>query len=87
MTTVTLDLPDGLHKRLVAFATQTGRTELNCVCQALEQYLDDAEDVYLVEAALERHKAANYQTVSHHDLGIELGLLDDGNSLDVSKSQ
>ena len=77
MATLTIHLPEDLHQRLGALAVQTGRTKAYHVCQALEQYLDDVEDADLAEAALAQHKAGNYQTMSHRDLGTELGFLDD----------
>lgn len=77
MTTLAVHLSEDLYKRLVALAAQTSCTKTYHVCKALEEYLDDVEDVYLVEAALAQYEAGNTHTTSHRELGKELGILDD----------
>ena len=46
-------LPDKLEKRLERLAKRTGRTKTYYAREAILQYLDDLEDVYLAEKALE----------------------------------
>ena len=77
MATLTLRLPDDINHRLDTLAAATGRTKTYYAREALEQYIENMEDVYLAEAALERHRKANSQTISHQQLGAELGFLDD----------
>ncbi len=40
MTTVSLKLPEGLHKRLVALARKLGKSKSEVVREALEAFLD-----------------------------------------------
>ena len=77
MTTLTLRLPDEISQRLDLLALKTGRTKTFYAREALEQYLEDMEDIYLAEAALERHKRDQYKTITHKELGAELGFLED----------
>jgi RHH-type rel operon transcriptional repressor/antitoxin RelB len=46
-------LPEKLEKRLDRLAKRTGRTKTYYAREAILQYLDDLEDVYLAEKALE----------------------------------
>lgn len=46
-------LPDELEHRLAQLAERTGRSKSFYARQALEAHIDDLEDVYLAEAALE----------------------------------
>lgn len=46
-------LPDKLEKRLARLAKRTGRTKTYYAREAILQYLDDLEDIYLAEKALE----------------------------------
>jgi RHH-type transcriptional regulator, rel operon repressor / antitoxin RelB len=47
-------LPQAIEKRLEALARRTGRTKTYYVREAILEYLDDLEDLYLAERALER---------------------------------
>ena len=46
-------LPDKIEKRLDSLAKRTGRTKTYYAREAILQYLDDLEDIYLAEKALE----------------------------------
>jgi RHH-type transcriptional regulator, rel operon repressor / antitoxin RelB len=46
-------LPEKLEKRLDRLAKRTGRTKTYYAREAILQYLDDLEDIYLAEKALE----------------------------------
>ncbi len=46
-------LPGNLEKRLDRLAKRTGRTKTYYAREAILQYLDDLEDIYLAEKALE----------------------------------
>jgi predicted DNA-binding protein len=43
MSTVSLKLPEALHRRLAATATRSGRSKSAILREALERYLDAAE--------------------------------------------
>lgn len=47
-------LPQSIEKRLEALARRTGRTKTYYVREAILEYLDDLEDLYLAERSLER---------------------------------
>ncbi|MBZ9601763.1 type II toxin-antitoxin system RelB family antitoxin [Phyllobacterium chamaecytisi] len=44
-------LPDETYERLQSLAAKTGRTATFYMRQAIEEYLDDLEDLYLAEQA------------------------------------
>ena len=46
-------LPEKLEKRLDRLAKRTGRTKTYYAREAIVQYLDDLEDIYVAEKALE----------------------------------
>ena len=45
-------LPETIEKRLARLAKRTGRTKTYYAREAILQYLDDLEDIYLAEKAL-----------------------------------
>lgn len=47
-------LPDEVFDRLQALAAKTGRTATFYIREAIEEHLDDLEDLYLAEQAIER---------------------------------
>jgi RHH-type rel operon transcriptional repressor/antitoxin RelB len=46
-------LPEKIEKRLERLAKRTGRTKTYYAREAILEYLDDLEDIYLAEKALE----------------------------------
>ena len=61
---IAVRLPQELHDRLQALARQTGRTATYYVREALEEHLEDLEDIYLTEQALERLRRGEDSVVS-----------------------
>ena len=61
-------LPEDLEKRLEALAKRTGRTKTFYARQAIEQHLDDLEDIYLAEQRLTEIRAGRTQTVPLEDV-------------------
>ena len=51
---ITVRLEDSLEKRLDELAKLTGRTKSYYIRQALEEKLDDLEDLYIAEHRLEK---------------------------------
>ena len=43
-------LPDAIEKRLASLAAETGRTKTALAREAILEYKDDLEDLYLAEA-------------------------------------
>lgn len=70
MLAVRLD-PD-LEARLSIAAERAGRTKSAFARRAIEQYIEELEDISLLEEAL-RHPDAG-KTVSHEQMRRELGL-------------
>ena len=54
-------LSSDIEKRLDALAKATGRTKTYYVREAILEHLDDMEDAYLAEAALERVRRGDEQ--------------------------
>lgn len=69
-------LPKDIESRLDALAKATGRTKTYYAREAILAHLDDLEDVYLAEAALERFRASGEKAVSLEDLERRLALDD-----------
>jgi RHH-type rel operon transcriptional repressor/antitoxin RelB len=61
-------LPEDLEKRLENLAKRTGRTKTFYARQAIEQHLDDLEDLYLAEQRLTEIRAGRTQTVPLEDV-------------------
>ncbi len=56
-------LPQAIENRLEKLAQRTGRTKTFYVREALLQHLEDLEDIYLAENALERIRKGEERTV------------------------
>jgi RHH-type rel operon transcriptional repressor/antitoxin RelB len=56
-------VPDEIHERLQALAARTGRTTTFYIREAIEEHLDDLEDLYLSEQALEHLKRGESRIV------------------------
>lgn len=69
-------LPEDLEKRLDALAKLTGRTKSFYARQAIEQHLDDLEDIYLAEQRLTDIRAGRTQTIPLEDVLKRYGLED-----------
>ena len=61
-------LPADLEKRLENLAKRTGRTKTFYARQAIEQHLDDLEDIYLAEQRLTDIRAGRTQTIPLEDV-------------------
>jgi len=55
-------LPENVEKRLDRLAKRTGRTKTYYAREAVLRHLDDLEDIYLAEAALEEIRAGRSRT-------------------------
>ena len=56
-------LPESIEKRLEELARRTGRTKTFYVRQAILEHLEEIEDLYLAERALERIRTGEERTV------------------------
>jgi RHH-type rel operon transcriptional repressor/antitoxin RelB len=69
-------LPKEIEDRLEALARQTGRTKTYYARQAILEYLDDLEDIYLAEQRLEDIRAGRESTVPLEEITRRYGLED-----------
>ena len=65
-------LPDDIEIRLASLAAETGRTKTALAREAILEYIDDLEDLYLAES----RARLNRKAVPMADLERELGLAD-----------
>lgn len=73
---IAVRLPEEIEKKLNDLAAATGRTKTYYVREAVVEYLDDLEDIYLAEKRLGRYFAGKSRTVSIDELERDLGLAD-----------
>jgi len=70
-------LPAEIENRLEALSKATGRTKTYYAREAILEYLDDLEDIYLAEQRLADLKAGRSSTISLDDViksyGLEVG--------------
>lgn len=66
-------LPVETYDRLKALADRTGRTTAYYIREALEEHLEDLEDIYLGEQALERIRRGEDEVISAEEFwrGLE----------------
>lgn len=69
-------LQDETYARLQALAEKTGRTATYYIREAIEEHLDDLEDIYLAEQTLARIKRGEERTHTLDEVELELGLAD-----------
>jgi RHH-type transcriptional regulator, rel operon repressor / antitoxin RelB len=67
-------LPQSIEKRLEKLARRTGRTKTYYVREAILEHLEDLEDLYLAERALERVRRGEESTISLKDATKRHGL-------------
>lgn len=71
-----LRLPKEIEKRLDQLAKRTGRTKSFYARQAIQEHLDDLEDIYLAEKELDDLASGRSKTVSLEEVARSLGLDD-----------
>lgn len=69
-------LPEELESRLETLAKRTGRTKTFYAREAIEQHLEDLEDLYLAERVAKRIRSGKEQTSSLEEVEARLGLAD-----------
>ena len=69
-------LPEEIESRLEALAKATGRTKTFYAREAILEYIDDLEDIYLAEKRLEDLRAGRSRTYTLEEVERELGLVD-----------
>jgi RHH-type rel operon transcriptional repressor/antitoxin RelB len=69
-------LPQSVEKRLEKLARRTGRTKSFYAREAIVQHLEDLEDLYLAERALERIRNGEDDTIPLEDVLKRHGMED-----------
>ena len=69
-------LPEDLERRLADLARRTGRSKTFYARQAIEQHLDDLEDLYLADLELKRVREGDSPTYSLDEVMRVHGLED-----------
>ncbi len=69
-------LPQSVEKRLEKLARRTGRTKSFYAREAILQHLEDLEDIYLAERALERIRNGEDDTIPLEDVMKRHGMED-----------
>ncbi len=67
-------LPDETEKRLAALSLATGRSKAFYIREAVLQYIDDMEDVYLAEKRIEDMKRSPDKAIALENLMEQYGL-------------
>jgi len=67
-------LPQSIEKRLGRLARRTGRTKTFYVREAILEHLEELEDLYLAERALERIRRGEERTIPLKDVMKRHGL-------------
>ena len=67
-------LPIEIEHRLEALARATGRTKIFYAREAIVEYMDDLEDIYLAQSRLEDLRAGRSRTFTLDEVERELGL-------------
>ena len=67
-------LPQSIEKRLEKLARRTGRTKTYYAREAILEHLEDLEDLYLAEGALERIRSGEEKTIPLKDAMKRHGL-------------
>ena len=69
-------LSEETYHRLQTLAARTGRTATYYIREAIEEHLDELEDLYLAEQAMARRQRGESRTYSLDEMDRELGLDD-----------
>ena len=68
-----LRLPPEIEARLDELARRTGRTKSFYAREAILEHLEDLEDTYLAQQALDEHRASGGRTLSTEELLTRYG--------------
>lgn len=71
---LTIRLPESTEERLSRLAKETGRTKSFYVKEALKNYLEDLEDIYLSDKVVDRIRKGEEGVISSEEMGKILGL-------------
>jgi len=73
---IAVRVPEEIEKRLETLAKSTGRTKTYYVRKAIEEYLDDLEEIYLAEKVREDIRSGKEKTIPLEEVVKQYGLED-----------
>lgn len=73
---ISIRLPEDIESRLDALAKRTGRSKTYYMREAILEYLEDMEDLYLAEQVLQRIRNGEERTLTLEEVEKRLGLAD-----------
>lgn len=76
MGAVSLRLPDDVSRRLQQLAERTGRSKTFYMLEAIQEHLDDLEDLYIAEQRLIDLRAGKSETVPLDEVMKRYGMDD-----------
>lgn len=76
MGAVSLRLPDDVFRRLQRLAERTGRSKTFYMLEAIQEHLDDLEDLYIAEQRLIDLRAGKSETVPLDEVMKRYGMDD-----------
>ncbi len=76
MTAISLRLPDQISERLEKLAHLTGRSKTYYMIEAINEHIDDLEDIYLAEQRLVAHREGKSTAVALEDVMKRYGMED-----------
>ena len=74
MSAVSLRLPDEVSQRLQRLSKRTGRSQTFYMIEAIQEHLDDIEDVYIAEKRLIELQKGKSRTYTLEEVEKSLGL-------------
>jgi RHH-type rel operon transcriptional repressor/antitoxin RelB len=67
-------LPEDIENRLTALAEKTGRSKTFYVREAIEEHLEDLEDLYLAEQQMTKIRAGKLKTIPLEEVMKRYGM-------------
>lgn len=74
MSAVSIRLPDDVSARLQNLAELTGRSKTFYMIEAIKEYIDDIEDVYLAESRLADIRSGKTKTIPLAEVMKQYGM-------------
>lgn len=74
MHAVSLRLPDQLGERLAHLAERTGRSKTYYMLEAIQEHIDNLEDIYLAEEVLQRVRRGEERIYSAEEVEAMLNV-------------
>jgi RHH-type rel operon transcriptional repressor/antitoxin RelB len=74
MSAISIRLPDDVSARLQRLAQRTGRSKTFYMIEAIQEHIDDLEDLYLAERELDAVRSGHSKTTPLSDVMRRYGM-------------